>query len=245
MNTDATQELGFWPAISFALLPGALIAAVYFITAPEFVRAGLPPFFALLLSIGAVLIPFEIGVLLRAAKKVTGRYAILGAIPWTKPMPVLRFLVLVGILLVWNFAVFILLSRFDRFLVARLFSWFPNWALPPLNLYPAPNTYSASVTSIAIAAGLIFAGVAAPVVEEFYFRGFLLPRMRFAGRYAPLVNAVLFSAYHFTLPWHFISRAIAVAPVAFIAARTKNVYVGMTTHILLNVLSAILILGHH
>ncbi|MEE9601175.1 MAG: CPBP family glutamic-type intramembrane protease [Thermoplasmata archaeon] len=43
-------------------------------------------------------------------------------------------------------------------------------------------------------------GFAAPVVEEPYFRGNLLPRVSHLGRTAPFVSAVLFYAYHFWMP---------------------------------------------
>jgi membrane protease YdiL (CAAX protease family) len=44
------------------------------------------------------------------------------------------------------------------------------------------------------------------VVEEMYFRGYLLPRISRLGAWAPLVNTVLFSLYHLFTPWLNVGR---------------------------------------
>jgi hypothetical protein len=52
-------------------------------------------------------------------------------------------------------------------------------------------------------------GVIGPVVEELYFRGFLLPRMEGLGRWAPLVNVTL-------------SRSVFFGPVADRGANSRD-----------------------
>jgi membrane protease YdiL (CAAX protease family) len=87
------------------------------------------------------------------------------------------------------------------------------------------------VTLVLFVALNVFAG---PMVEELYFRGYLLPRMSRFGRAAPLLNAVLFSLYHFWAPWQFLSRVAGVTPFAYGVWWKRNVYLGMTIHVLLN-----------
>jgi uncharacterized protein len=43
-------------------------------------------------------------------------------------------------------------------------------------------------------AKLTFDGLAFPILEEVYFRGFLLPRMSYLGALAPAVSALLFGS---------------------------------------------------
>ena len=75
----------------------------------------------------------------------------------------------------------------------------------------------------------------APLVEEFYFRGYLLPRMpRRLGRTAPLAHASLFALYHLQTPWLTPARILAITPLAYIAARTRDVRIGMVAHVVLN-----------
>jgi membrane protease YdiL (CAAX protease family) len=56
------------------------------------------------------------------------------------------------------------------------------------------------------------------------------------GRWAPLVNTTLFSLYHLWAPWQFLSRIAAVAPWVFAVRWRRNVYLGMVTHVLLNII---------
>ena len=44
------------------------------------------------------------------------------------------------------------------------------------------------------------------MVEEMFFRGYLLPRISRLGAWAPLVNTVLFSLYHLFTPWLNVGR---------------------------------------
>jgi membrane protease YdiL (CAAX protease family) len=98
-------------------------------------------------------------------------------------------------------------------IVDTLFSWWP----PAYNLQNAMQD-PARFASYSGARGLAFAyaltlGLLTPLVEELYFRGFLLPRMeRYARRWALLVNVVLFSLYHFFSPWENPVRIVALLP---------------------------------
>jgi membrane protease YdiL (CAAX protease family) len=57
------------------------------------------------------------------------------------------------------------------------------------------------------------------------------------GRWAPLLNVVLFSLYHFWSPWQFLSRIAGVAPFAYAVWWKENVYLGIVVHIALNAVS--------
>jgi membrane protease YdiL (CAAX protease family) len=54
------------------------------------------------------------------------------------------------------------------------------------------------------------------------------------GRWAPLLNAALFSLYHFWLPAQFFTRLAAVAPLIYAVRWRRNIYLGMAVHVLLN-----------
>ena len=69
------------------------------------------------------------------------------------------------------------------------------------SLWVASTTIPLRSWIVTLCAFFVLNGVIGPVVEELYFRGFLLPRMERLGRWAPLVNATLFSIYHFWSPW--------------------------------------------
>ena len=77
----------------------------------------------------------------------------------------------------------------------------------------------------------IFVAVLAPLVEELYFRGYLLPRMK--GQLAPLLHSLLFATIHVFTPWMIITRTLGLLPLIF-GVKKKNIYIGMIVHILSN-----------
>ena len=58
------------------------------------------------------------------------------------------------------------------------------------------------------------------------------------GRWAPLLNVVLCSLYHFWSPWQLLSRIAGVSPFAYAVWWKRNVYLGMAVHIALNAISS-------
>jgi membrane protease YdiL (CAAX protease family) len=86
-------------------------------------------------------------------------------------------------------------------------------------------------------------GFVGPIVEELYFRGYLLPRMDWMGRWAPLVNVSLFSLYHFWSPWQIVGRILGFGPTVYAVRWKENIYLGMVVHCTLNTLGIILVAG--
>jgi membrane protease YdiL (CAAX protease family) len=119
-----------------------------------------------------------------------------------------------------------------------VFSWLPGWFLFAEDF----SRYSTAALLITWTFGLVVNGIAGPVVEEMYFRGYLLPRISRLGAWAPLVNTVLFSLYHLFTPWLNIGRIIAWAPMVYATWWKKSIYVSMAVHVLGNAIPMLLML---
>jgi membrane protease YdiL (CAAX protease family) len=59
------------------------------------------------------------------------------------------------------------------------------------------------------ALGLLITTAWFPIMEELYFRGFLLPRLRGSPAVVVVAAAVLFAGYHLWTPWMIPIRVIA------------------------------------
>jgi membrane protease YdiL (CAAX protease family) len=79
----------------------------------------------------------------------------------------------------------------------------------------------------------------APIVEEIYFRGYLLPRLSRFGFWAVPIHTVMFALFHFWTPWMVVARAIGLIPFAYVAQRKRNIYIGMIAHVLANTLDVV------
>jgi hypothetical protein len=91
--------------------------------------------------------------------------------------------------------------------------------------------------------GLFLSGLVAPVVEELYFRGYLLPRIPVSGKLAPVTNAALHSAYHFYAPWNFLSFFLGFLPLAYYFRLRGNLLPTVITHALFNSVGLIVLLA--
>jgi membrane protease YdiL (CAAX protease family) len=182
----------------------------------------------------------ELGYLLYLGQKRNDGTNLSGIVLNRKPLPGPNYALLVPALLTWGAACFALLSPVEKFLASSAFSWMPLWSQPATgsNQYVGIEQ-SALVTTFV--GGIVLNGIAGPIVEELYFRGYLLPRIsRFGNLGAAAFNVVLFSLYHFFSPWGNLSRILAFLPLAYVVARKQNIYLGIWAHCSLNTLGMLL-----
>jgi uncharacterized protein len=222
------------------LVPGAVGTLVYVAVAGPVQAAGYPPLAALLMAIPLAILPVELGILLIARSR--SRAADEPLIPYRQHLAARSWAWLVPALLVAAVLGSGILMFADALVARALFGWLPAWYLRPIDV-AAAGRYSGSAWVVTLAAYMLLNGFAGPIVEELYFRGWLLPRMDRFGRWAPLLNVVLFSIYHFWAPWQFLSRVAAVSPFAYAVRWRRNVYLGMVVHVLLNTIGGAVVVA--
>jgi len=236
--TRTIKQLRLPTLLALFLVPGVLMTVVYVLIAPLVESVGFPPIAALLIAIVVVLLPIELGVILRAGRGQP--QPIRSVVPYRRPMPGRDWLWLVPVLVVAAFVGFGLSMAFEPAVIDGLFGWLPDWFVRPIDPDRAGD-YSRDAWLVTLAAYFVLNGFAGPIVEELYFRGYLLPRMDWMGRWAPLVNVSLFSLYHFWSPWQIIGRILGLGPTVYAVRWKENVYLGMVVHCGLNTLGIILI----
>ena len=237
----STQEQHSLPtSIVLHLLPGAVATLIYVVIEGPVTSLGLPPLAAFLIVIALVIIPFELGLLLRAARQHNGTFSLDGVVLYRERIPARDWAWLVPVLVVAAFLGFGLLAVIEPAIQSALFGWLPDWFRNLID-FNTINAYSRGVWIGTLAAYFALNVFAGPIVEELYFRGYLLPRIDRFGRWAPLINTVLFSVYHFWSPWQIITRIIGVGPFVYAVWWKRNIYLGMVVHVLLNLLGVSLV----
>jgi uncharacterized protein len=225
-------------SVALHLLPGALIFLFYIVTAPFTATLGFPSEVALFVSIGVVLVPTELGILLSEGRRKNGRLSLKGIVLFREPMPGWQYVALGVPLFMWLGVVFVIFAPpLDRIVINRFFQWLPEWFFV-FGRSGQLTGFSKSALAITAILNLLLNGIAGPVVEEMYFRGFLLPRLNSLKGWAPLVNVLLFSLYHFFTPWQNLARIIGFLPMVYVAWWKRNIYLGMIVHCLGNTVGA-------
>jgi uncharacterized protein len=216
------------------LAPGALATALFVFLAPALEAAGYPSGLAFFLAVLLVIVPWELGAVVWAGRRAGGGW--LAAVGFREPMTRRDWLRLLPITFVASLFGFLALSLIEPAILEGVFDWLPSWFI---DLVPIDDVaaYSTNAWVLTLTVYAIMNVLVGPAIEELYFRGYLLPRMSQMGRWAPFVNAALFSLYHFWSPWSFLSRVAGVTPFAYAVWRKRNIYLGMAVHMLLNALS--------
>ncbi len=219
-------------SVALHLVPGILTAAVFYALAPALTSAGYPTMAAAVLAVGLVLLSAELGWLLREARRRTGSSAITAVMPFRPgPFTWRKVLLVVGL---FTWAVGVSLLGIGGIIKASFFTWMPGWALDPLSVGGEPGSTVNIVTAVGHVVFLVILG---PLVEELYFRGYLLPRIGRFGAWAVVINVSLFGVYHLWKPWDAINLIIILAPMVYAVWRLKDVRIGITVHIALNTLA--------
>ena len=237
-ENEVPPQYGLAKLIVLHLAPGALATVAYVALIPLTNGLHWPAMCALLFSAVVALVPIELGHLLLQGKKRNGRWSLDGIVLYRgekRGWP-LRLLPL-GLFLL-AIVGYELTAPMDRLWQKAAFSWLPSWyVFSDLDQYAH---FSQPVLIGAFSARLVLDGLLFPVVEELYFRGYLLPRMARLGWAAPFLNCLLFSAYHFWQPYNLPTIFFVSLPMVLGVWVTKDLRVGIYTHVLLNTVGGIL-----
>jgi membrane protease YdiL (CAAX protease family) len=219
--------------IAFHLVPGLIFAGFFFVLSRMFIRWGLTGYLALLTTIPLCLVPVEIGVMLLWSARFTGTRSLSEAIRYRRKGTVVEYVVLPLLLFLCWSVLSIAVNPISLYLETHLSVWLPPWATQESlinGLVSSPPTQR----SITLGLAVLLSGFVAPVVEELYFRGFLLPRMEHWGWAAPVVNSLLFAAYHFYFPGNVPGIFVAFVPISYVVMVKKNWRIGVIVHSLSN-----------
>ena len=233
-GVDDAEQHSIPQTVLLHLLPGALILLVFVGLSQVLGRYNLPPLFIFLWTLPLALVPTQLGLMGYLGWKRNGRPSLEGIVLYREPIKAMHYFWLVPLMFGLTVALLIAVSSFST-PIYWLFGWWPA----SLNLNLDLSAHSKGILLTTYALSLVGAGLIGPTVEEFYFRGFLLPRLSRFGKWAPLFESFLFALYHFWSPWMILERAIAWLPMTYLCQYRRNIYVAVIVHCAINSLLSI------
>lgn len=215
------------PMIFFlGLAPGLVMLLLIFILSSPIFGINFPIFISVFLSFVIGHIPIDLGILKFFAwkenKKIKDLILFRNKTPLKKMIPAIIIPLILAII------------AFGFIKPIELKFWESFVSLPDLFRIEDTNFREMKYLKLTVIMFFIFDTSLGPIVEEIYFRGFLLPRMGVFGKFAPLVNSVIFSVYHFFSPRQNITRIVGVTPMAYSVWKNKDIKIGAITHCSLN-----------
>ena len=188
------------------------------------------------LMIVVAMVPTQIGVLLFIAKRTTKTCNILKLMPFQGKSKFVEYLLFVAIMIGWALSISAILTPIEHGLRDGLFAFVPdNLAMRNIDFHATSKGLLIFSASFAILTN----GIIAPITEELYFRGYLLPRINLSPIMAVIANAVLFSIYHFFSPWYFLSRILMMIPLYYWVMKRKNIRFSIVAHVIANVFTSV------
>ena len=237
---EAADQLPWARAVALHLLPGTLTMAALLALTPALVRAGCSRVLAYQVAVGLVGIPVMLGVMLWHARRATGRRDLWSVIRYRERSPLWVYPALLVPMLAWSFGLFFANGPLREYLAHDVFAWLPPHLLPGWEP-PAPPDRALLLTALVLQ--LLVDGLAAPVVEELYFRGFLLPRLGYLGAWAPLVNTALFTVHHWWQPYNWAQIFLIMLPLVYLVWWRRSVWLSVVMHCAGNSIGAVLALA--
>jgi membrane protease YdiL (CAAX protease family) len=218
--------------IILSLVPGLVILLWAFLFSNPIFGINFSIYLSLMLAILLGLIPTELAIMKYFAWK--NKVRIKDIILFKEKTPLKKLLPSIIIPFILAAIFFVVLPKFKQQLYGNVFTFFPDWFR--INRF---NTSETKFLTLTLVLNFLLNGIFGPLVEELYFRGFLLPRMKMFGKIAPLINTILFSIYHFFTPWENITRILAVTPLSYSVWINKNIRIGIIIHCSLNTFGCI------
>lgn len=188
-----------------------------------------------------ILVPIELGIILLASKKEYGKCSLKSAFAGQEKMAIWK-----SILISFSFfGVAGLLSAFIAPLENQFFSEVRSNLLNNLPIgfdwtnFEYIKSFPKSIFIVTCIYYGIFNVFIGPLVEELFFRGYLTSHYNKQSSFTPIFIAILFSLYHFWLPFNNLFRILAFAPVAYAAYKKKNLYISICFHCFCNMFSVV------
>jgi len=231
------KQYSFSKSIVLHLLPGALGMLSYVFLAPILLNNGYPAILALLIAVSVFTLPFQVGYLL-LQRRNTEDQPVIGL---RESLPNWQHILFPLGMVIWGLLASGASSLLDVSIAKAWFNWLPDWFF----IFDADQfkSFSREALMTTFWIGLLVNCFAGPIVEEFYFRGHLLPRLSGPGNWSPFINISLFSLYHFWSPWQFFSRIVWLFPWVYIVWRKQNIYLMMVAHCTANTIGWLLLWG--
>jgi membrane protease YdiL (CAAX protease family) len=231
-NARSASDIKLSSVIFLHFAPAAAIAAVYLLLSSLAPRVHMPRLLALMIAFVFAGIPLQLAIIRNASRRAGH-----SVVTFRKRLPLWQHVAGALLLIAIDFALLRLpLGRVSEFLATHVFKWLP------VAFSPGADDDLAGVGRglllAVLVTQLVIDGIVNPIVEERYFRGFLLPSLgRWRGA-APVASTLFFALAHFWQPYNVVSIFAFVLPLTLFTWWRRNYYTQAFVHCFANSLGA-------
>ncbi len=234
------KEIKVSKLLIMAFIP-PLITIILYIGALQF-RHLVPPLFSFILIALFILAPLELVIILKENKKETGKAGVGCTLEYRHNINKWKaVLLVVALFLIAGFASKFVGELENTLVMPFVHKYIPDYFIVE-NFVNQLDLYSQPLIWLTVILFIITNSFVLPIIEELYFRGYMLPRLKRYKVFAPILVTVVFSLYHFWSPWQNIRRIVGILPYTYAVWKKENIYIGIIVHCLCNLVGSIEIL---
>lgn len=238
-QNKSTEKISLLKLIYLIFIPTSILTAVYIIIG--FMQNAIPSRLLFSLCGAFILVPIEIGIVMSASKKEYGSYSLKSSFAHHSKMSWWKIFLYGSFLFAFAGIMSVTIAPLEDKLfapianqLAQITPEYFDW-----NNIGYMRHYSKGILLLTCIGYFAFNVIIGPITEELFFRGYLTPKISRFGNFAPLIITVLFSLYHFWLPFNNLFRISVFFPAAWVAWKKKNIYISMVFHCLCNLLTTV------
>lgn len=218
----------FLKVLLLACIP-SLLAMVLYIYLGK-IQNSIPSLLLFLLCVGLILFPFEIYIIYKNKDNLLNK----SKIKWW------QLIFIVGILFGFAGLMSVLITPFEHNLFSNIIDKL-NESIPIYFSWDSSNLMNYSNELILITCLLYFLlnVIVYPIIEEFFFREVLTNKLKKYGYLAPIFVTIIFSIYHFWLPFDNLFRITAFILPSILVYKYKDIRISIGFHCSCNLFSTI------
>ena len=147
--------------------------------------------------------------------KRNGRLSLTRVLVYRHRLPRWQYPLYAVVTVAWGAVVTFAATPLESAISTTVFGWVPAGFTATTAADAASySVYPRTILLITFGSLILINGVAAPIVEELYFRGYLMPRISRFGWKTPLLEDVLFALYHIWQPWAYVIILLTMTPTS-------------------------------
>ena len=188
-----------------------------------------------------ILVPIELGIILFSSKKEYGTYSLKSAFVGQEKVAIWKTFVIAFVFFGIAGLLFIFVAPIENNFFAEIRTSILNYL--PLGFdwtnYEYLKSFPKPILILTCVYYSFFNVLLAPITEELFFRGYLTSHYEKQSIFTPIFISILFSLYHFWLPFNNVFRILTFTPIIYIGYKKKNFVVCIFFHCLCNLFSVI------
>jgi len=210
----------------YHLFPGFSVFLSFLLINNSIIQLGFNSNISLAISFLFVGIPIQLFIIFKKGYNINGKLSLDKVIFYRTKIPAFQLFLYVLLFIPYAFMVVLYIEPINNFILQNYFYWIPE----SFNIENSQINNNLTITIVGFTLLIFIDGVLNPIVEELYFRGFLMPRLSRYLYFSAFISAFLFSISHFWFPWNILQTFLIVLPIYIIVYRTKSIYISIVTH---------------